>query len=43
MKILCLTPRLPFPPDRGDRLRAFNILKRLGSEHELHLLSFIAL
>ncbi len=42
MKILCLTPRLPFPPDRGDRLRAFNILKRLGGEHELHLLSFIA-
>ena len=42
MKLLCLTPRLPFPPDRGDRLRAFNIIRRLGSEHELHLLSFIA-
>ena len=42
MKILCLTPRLPYPPDRGDRLRAFNILQRLGREHELHLLSFIA-
>lgn len=42
MKILCLTPRLPFPPDRGDRLRAFNVIKRLSGEHELHLLSFIA-
>ena len=42
MKLLCLTPRLPYPPDRGDRLRAFNIIKRLGGEHELHLLSFIA-
>ena len=42
MKLLCLTPRLPYPPDRGDRLRAFNIIKRLSSEHELHLLSFIA-
>lgn len=42
MRILCLTPRLPFPPDRGDRLRAYNVLKRLGGEHELHLLSFIA-
>lgn len=42
MRILCLTPRLPYPPDRGDRLRAYNVLKRLGGEHELHLLSFIA-
>ncbi|MEZ4771126.1 MAG: TIGR03087 family PEP-CTERM/XrtA system glycosyltransferase [Caldilineales bacterium] len=42
MRLLCLTPRLPFPPDRGDRLRAFNLIKRLGGEHELHLLSFIA-
>lgn len=42
MKILCLTPRLPYPPDRGDRLRAFNVIRRLADEHELHLLSFIA-
>ena len=42
MRILCLTPRLPYPPDRGDRLRAFNVIKRLSGEHELHLLSFIA-
>lgn len=42
MRLLCLTPRLPYPPDRGDRLRAFNVIRRLSDEHELHLLSFIA-
>ncbi len=42
MRILCLTPRLPYPPYGGDRLRAFNIIKRLAAEHELSLVSFIA-
>lgn len=42
MRLLCLTARLPYPPDRGDRLRAYRFLERLGREHELHLLSFIA-
>lgn len=42
MKILCLTPRLPYPPHRGDRLRAFHFIEHLSREHELTLLSFIA-
>jgi sugar transferase (PEP-CTERM/EpsH1 system associated) len=43
MKILFLTSRLPFPPDRGDRLRAFNIIRSLYSEgHDIHLVSFIS-
>jgi polysaccharide biosynthesis protein PslH len=41
MRILCLTSRLPYPPDRGDRLRAYHILRHLGQEHELTLVSFI--
>lgn len=41
MRILCLTARLPYPPDRGDRLRAFHILEHLAADHELTLLSFI--
>lgn len=41
MRILCLTSRLPYPPDRGDRLRAYHFLKSLSNHHELHLLSFI--
>jgi sugar transferase (PEP-CTERM/EpsH1 system associated) len=41
VRILCLTSRLPYPPDRGDRLRAFHVLQILGREHELTLLSFV--
>ena len=41
MRILALTARLPFPPNRGDRLRAYNFLKSLSREHEIHLVSFI--
>jgi sugar transferase (PEP-CTERM/EpsH1 system associated) len=42
MRILCLTSRLPYPPDRGDRLRAFHFIEHLSREHELSLASFIA-
>ncbi|HNT22870.1 MAG TPA: TIGR03087 family PEP-CTERM/XrtA system glycosyltransferase [Anaerolineales bacterium] len=42
MRILCLTARLPYPPNRGDRLRAYNFIKSLARQHEIHLLSFIA-
>jgi sugar transferase (PEP-CTERM/EpsH1 system associated) len=42
MRILCLASRLPYPPDRGDRLRAFNFIKQLSHEHELSLVSFVA-
>jgi len=41
VKILCLTSRLPWPPDRGDRLRAFHVLEALAKDHELTLLSFV--
>jgi sugar transferase (PEP-CTERM/EpsH1 system associated) len=42
MRILCLTSRLPYPPNRGDRLRAFHFIEHLSLEHELSLVSFIA-
>lgn len=42
MRILCLTSRLPYPPDRGDRLRAFNFIRQLAREHHLTLVSFVA-
>jgi len=43
MKILFLTSRLPFPPDRGDRLRAFHVIRNLSSAgHEIHLVSFVS-
>jgi sugar transferase (PEP-CTERM/EpsH1 system associated) len=42
MRILCLTARLPYPPNRGDRLRAFHIIEHLAADHELTLASFLS-
>jgi len=41
MNILFLTSRLPYPPNRGDKLRVFNFLSRLSKKHSITLLSFI--
>ena len=40
MKILFLANRVPYPPYRGDKLKIFNLAKRLTGRHELHLLTF---
>jgi len=42
MQLLFLTSRLPYPPNRGDRLRVFNFIRTLAGLHEIHLVSFIA-
>jgi sugar transferase (PEP-CTERM/EpsH1 system associated) len=42
MRILFLTGRLPYPPNRGDRLRAYHFLRVLSREHSITLLSFVA-
>lgn len=31
MRILFLTQRFPYPPDRGDRIRAYNVLRELAA------------
>ena len=41
MRILFLTSRLPYPPNRGDRLRVFNFIRQLANQHEIYLISFI--
>ncbi|MCJ7508290.1 MAG: glycosyltransferase, partial [candidate division Zixibacteria bacterium] len=40
MKILYLTPRFPYPPDRGDKLKEFNLIKYLSKNNSISLLSF---
>jgi len=40
MKILFLTPRFPFPPIGGDKLRFFNIMKYLSKMHEIFIICF---
>jgi sugar transferase (PEP-CTERM/EpsH1 system associated) len=39
MKILFLCHRIPYPPNKGDKLRAFNIIKYLSKEHKIYLVS----
>ncbi len=37
MKILYLCHRIPYPPNKGDKIRSFNEIKYLSRSHELHL------
>ncbi|HSF40959.1 MAG TPA: hypothetical protein VLT87_14280, partial [Thermoanaerobaculia bacterium] len=39
MKILLVTSRYPWPPRRGDQMRALQMLDFLSSEHEVTLLT----
>ena len=41
MRVLVLTHRLPYAPNRGDRLRAFHMLQRLHTRAEVELVSFV--
>ncbi len=41
MNILFLTPGLPYPPCDGDKLRSFNLLKRLSKKNKIFLVSMI--
>ncbi|MGE3913297.1 MAG: glycosyltransferase family 4 protein [Chloroflexota bacterium] len=40
VKVLSLTPRVPYPLDAGTSLRNFRLLQSAAREHEVHLLSF---
>ncbi len=39
--LLFLAHRLPFPPDKGDRVRSFHLLQFLASGYHVHLGTFI--
>src|SRR5688572_9781011 len=41
VKVLFLTPRVPYPLDGGTSLRNFRLLQSAAGEHEVHLLSFL--
>lgn len=40
MKILIITPRIPYPPYRGDKLKIFNISKILVKKNNVHIITF---
>lgn len=41
MKILMLTPYLPFPDSSGGQIRSYNLIKDLSKKHEITLFSLI--
>jgi glycosyltransferase involved in cell wall biosynthesis len=41
VRVLFLTQVLPYPPDSGAKLKTLNVLKSLGPEHDLTLVSFV--
>ncbi len=41
MRILMLTPQLPYPPRQGTTIRNFNLIVQLAARHEVHLLTFV--
>lgn len=40
MRILFITPRFPYPPIKGDRVRPYNFIKELSRRHTVDLCSF---
>jgi len=40
-ELLFLAHRIPYPPNKGDKIRSWNILKHLAENHTIHLGCFI--
>jgi polysaccharide biosynthesis protein PslH len=40
MDVLFLAHRVPFPPDRGDKIRSYHILKHIAGFARVHLIAF---
>jgi sugar transferase (PEP-CTERM/EpsH1 system associated) len=37
LRIFYICRRVPFPPDRGDKIAAFNEIRHLAAQHEMHV------
>ncbi|HRW48277.1 MAG TPA: glycosyltransferase [Caldilinea sp.] len=42
MKILIITPQLPYPPRQGTTIRNYNLIRGLAAHHAVDLLTFLA-
>ncbi len=40
-KLLYLVHRLPFPPNKGDKVRSYHLLKHLAAQHQVFLGTFV--
>ena len=41
IRMLYIAHRIPFPPNKGDKIRSFNELKSFSKEYEIDLLTFV--
>jgi polysaccharide biosynthesis protein PslH len=41
VKILYLAHRIPYPPNKGEKIRTFNQIQQLARRHAIHLCSFV--
>jgi sugar transferase (PEP-CTERM/EpsH1 system associated) len=41
MKVLYLCHRIPYPPDKGDKIRAFHQIRAIASRHEVDLFTLM--
>lgn len=41
MRLLFLAHRIPYPPNKGEKIRSFNILRHLAARHEVHLAALV--
>jgi sugar transferase (PEP-CTERM/EpsH1 system associated) len=41
LRALFLSHRLPYAPNRGDRIRAYHLLKLLAAHHDVHVVSLV--
>lgn len=39
--LLMLVHRIPYPPNKGDKIRSFNLMKQLSLDYEIHLGCFV--
>jgi sugar transferase (PEP-CTERM/EpsH1 system associated) len=39
--LLYLVHRIPYPPNKGDKIRSYHLLKHLASRYEVHLGAFV--
>ncbi len=40
MRLLFLAHRVPYPPNKGEKIRAFHEIRQFAKTHEVHLLAF---
>ena len=41
MRILFLSHRIPYPPDKGDKIRSYHLLVRLARQHDVDLVTHV--